>query len=151
MFWFLFLMRWKSSQISKLSVVRAIAHLRVVRMNSHGVCSQFELVFFLMPWTNFGSSRMLNVVVKFQPSPVCNFGEEDLSVYRLTHCDWWTPCDANTSPELCSRWAEMTMHFFHIWYVYAIIFGHEIGQMILGFKPSSNWTHFISEFWQLFK
>ena len=56
---FFFLMRWKSYQISKLSVVRAIAHLRVVRMNSHGVCSQFELVLriqeapFIKPsWTS---------------------------------------------------------------------------------------------------
>ena len=41
---------------------------------------------------------------------------EKISVYLLTESmiEWQTQCDANSSPELCSRWAEKTNNIKHM-------------------------------------
>ena len=65
---------------------------------------------FFMPWTNFSASQVMKFVVTFHQNCMCSFGKEDLSVYILIKSlpDWWTVCDANTSPELRFSWVKMS-------------------------------------------
>ena len=57
--------------------------------------------FFLMPWTNFGTYRVMNVVVKFHRNPMCSFREEVASICGRT--DGRTTRHPINSPKLRSK------------------------------------------------
>ena len=65
---------------------------------------------FLFLWTNFGTSRMIKVVVKFHQNCVCGFGEESKYIY-------WGATDTTPPPRRSPSTPMFKNGFNRLWYI----------------------------------